>query len=264
MAPVTQTALAVVSCIVAAGFIGGFINYLGQNKPKDGDSKVEENGQASGPDGSDRGSGPATNTARPPAAYYVLLSTAAAITVPVLLYIIQSKISDSLFKVDLSTDLQTWFVFFGLCVLAAVFAQRYLEAVYAKLLQEINQTKNTANKALGTAGKAEENSIKAKGVVEDFRLNQPIKSETQASLASPPTAPSSLSPIQKKIFEALNDPAYSLKRRTLGGIMNDAALDQRTALSNLDQMKKENLVKEEAGGRTGTVYYRWIGSPSAT
>jgi len=261
MASFGQTAAAVLSCIIIAGILGGLVNYFGQNKPSNDNGEPAKGGGPKNPNDLVGPGGASAIATKLPAIYYILLSIAAASTVPLLLYLIQSKISDAIFKDDFATELQSWFVFFGLCVLAAVFAQKYLEAVYAKLLQEMNQTKNTAKKALGAASQAEENSIKARGVADDLRLNQVLKPEAKASLTP---APSHLTDIQKKIFDALNDPGFPLRRRTLGGIMNDAELDQTTALSNLNQMKAANLVKEEPGERTGTGYYRWIGTPSGT
>src|SRR5208282_1698583 len=119
---ISQVTFLVIACIVGAGVLGGLIGWLGEDKPNDKEGETPRS-----------------------CLYYLLISTAAATTVPLFLTLIQSGISTNVFATG-EIKLQDWFVFFGLCVLAAIFAKKYLDTLYEKLLDKLNKTDAKLNR----------------------------------------------------------------------------------------------------------------------
>lgn len=272
---ISQVAELLIACIVGAGFLGGLVGWMGDNPSKDpknggGDAPAKAAGHAASADG----------TAKP-LLYYILLSVGAAATVPLFLTLLQSKICDTIFSAGVDFKLQDWFVFFGLCVLAAIFAKRYLETLYEKLLErlqktdaKLDRTAQTADQTKDRLDETEENAAGSpalKSVIHLDRLTRGILSKELSEdltadaagsrAAEPPAPPPGLNDGERRIFAALHDPAYPLGRRSFGGVVSSTNLDQQTARGLLDKLKADGLVEEIRGERTRNFYYRWRDKP---
>jgi hypothetical protein len=248
-----QVTLSVIACIVGSGVLGGLIGWLGEDTTANNkNASAKESG------------------APKSCLYYLLLSIGAATTVPLFLTLIQSKISANVFSTGDAPKLEDWFVFFGLCVIAAIFAKNYLETLYGKLLDRLNKTdarlnktKATADATKGRVDEIAENRLQEGEPIEDT-VSSPVKKGIVAELTSSPSPipPSNLTDAEKKVWAALIDPTFPRRRRSLEGIVSDTKLDLGSAQSVLNKLKAANLVEEVHGERTDNVYYRWLGAPS--
>ena len=274
-----QVAASLIACIVAAGLLGGLVGWMGDDPPKDpknggGNGAAKAAGRAASADG----------TAKP-LAYYIFLSVGAAATVPLFLTLLQSKICDTIFSTGGDFKLQDWFVFFGLCVLAAIFAKKYLETLYEKLLErlqktdaKLDRTARTADQNKDRLDESVENAAGGPAALKSFirldrrtrgilaaefgeSLTEDAAGSHTAEPPAPPAPPPGLSDAEQRIFAALHDPAYPLGRRSFGGIVSSTNLDQQTAQNLLDKLSADGLVEEIRGEHTRNFYYRWRDKP---
>lgn len=264
-----------IACIVVAGCLGGLVGWMGDEPPKD-----PKGGGGNAPP---KAPGSSADSTAKPLAYYVLLSVGAAATVPLFLTLLQSKICDTIFSTGDDFKLQDWFVFFGLCVLAAIFAKKYLETLYEKLLERLQKTDAKLDRTAQTTAQnkdrldedkenAEADRAALKGVIHLDHLTRGILSkELGESLtadaagggaAEPPAPPPGLSDAEQKIYAALHDPAYPLGRRSFGGIVSSTYLDPQTTQSLLDKLEHDEFVEKIRGERTRNFYYRWRDKPT--
>ncbi len=86
---------------------------------------------------------------------YLVLGLTASFTVPLFL----NMISSSLIK-DAREDTLLQFVFFGICLIASVFSQKFLQSVSQKLLRELEQQKKDSKDIKQKINK-QENELKA-------------------------------------------------------------------------------------------------------
>lgn len=186
-------------------------------------------------------------------AYYFLLSIAAAFSVPLFLSLTQSKLLENILKQ--SPDLEDWFILFAMCLVAAIYAQSFLESVSKNLLQRVDNAVDTSHKALAKADDAQERSI-----------NMTADPAAQARSASAATAAASVrtaDPDTQKVLAALQNPKFPLHRRTLGGIVRDTKLDSDSAIAILGKLSATGVVRKVSGEISDTDYYELQAPPSA-
>lgn len=217
---------------IAAGILGGIINYF-----------------------QSRGDGESVNSWP----YYLLLSTCAAFIVPLFLSLAKSQILSNIFSPDLK--LEDWFVYFGACVLVAIYAKSFLETVSKKFLEELKGTSKTANQALETANQAshqaETTLNQMEGAFEKLE-NLPEGAVTKTLVVRPSPDVSRYSPDEQKVLTALMDPAYPLARRSLGGIASATKLSRQTVSTCLERLMDAKVVKKVEGEKTGNLFYELL------
>jgi hypothetical protein len=187
-------------------------------------------------------------------AYYFLLSIAAAFSVPLFLSVTKSELLESVLSTKLHAE--DWFILFAMCLIAAIYAQSFLESVSKNLLQRVDNAVDTSHKALAKADDAQERSI-----------NMTADPAAQARSASAATAAASVrttaDPDTQKVLAALQNPKFPLHRRTLGGIVRDTKLDSDSAIAILGKLSATGVVRKVSGEISDTDYYELQAPPSA-
>ncbi len=223
----TTIALLVILITVIDGILGGFINYYQSATAAD---SIKSR------------------------CYYVLLSIGAAFIVPLFLSLAKSNILTNIFSAKL--NLEDWFVFFGACVIAAIYAKAFLETVSQKFLKMAEDAKNAANAANRKSDElaaAQNKQDKASENVEN-KADDAAKKAFQARPA-PAVDLNAYGANEQKVLEALMSPAFPLGRRSLGGIASEAKLDRTAVTAILDKLIAAGVVREVAGERTGNIFY---------
>ncbi|MGO9444515.1 MAG: YEATS-associated helix-containing protein [Thiobacillaceae bacterium] len=219
---------------IAAGLLGGIINYFQSRSDSESVSGLP---------------------------YYLLLSTCAAFIVPLFLSLAKSQILSNIFSPTLK--LEDWFVYFGACVLVAIYAKSFLETVSKKFLDELKGTSKTANQALETANQAshqaETTLNQVEGAMEKLE-NRPGGAVTKALVVRASPDVSRYGPDEQEVLKALMDPAYPLARRSLGGIASATKLSRQTVTNCLDHLIDAQVVKKVEGEKTGSVFYELLDS----
>jgi hypothetical protein len=217
----TGVIVATILMILLAGIVGGGVNCLQARKA---DELVPKS----------RG-------------YYFLLSIAAAFSVPLFLSLTKSELLKGVLEAKIET-LEDWFILFAMCLVAAIYAQNFLETVSKNLLQRVQAAVDTSQKAAQTADKALEQSLNADT---DLAAKTNFAKAVAASLTlSGPADPNS-----QKILDALKNPKYRLGRRTIAGIASETNLSSATVGAILDKLIAEGVVVKEAGESSDTDYY---------
>jgi len=103
---------------------------------------------------------------------YCVLGLVASFIVPLFLNMISSNLLDTVKSKPLNL-----FVFAGFCLLAAVFSRRFLENVYNKLLQQVDQIKDDVNKIeeASTEPEASEHKITSQAFTDEGISNEDIR-----------------------------------------------------------------------------------------
>jgi hypothetical protein len=219
---------ATILMILLAGIVGGAINCLQARKP---DELIPKS----------RG-------------YYFLLSIAAAFSVPLFLSLTKSELLRSVLKVDQS-NIEDWFILFAMCLVAAIYAQSFLETVSKNLLQRVQDAVNTSQKAALTADKAL-NKAEAAG---EHSLNATTDAAATARFAKARAATGSASaPLdsdRQKVLDALKNPNFQLGRRTIGGIVAETKLSRPDVSGILDKLIAEGVVEKEREETSDSEFY---------
>lgn len=192
--------------------------------------------------------------------YYFLLSIAASFSVPLFLSLTKSELLGSVLSTNLKAE--DWFILFAVCLVAAIYAQTFLETVSKKLLARVDEvedkmkiTSGTANEALNKVEAAGERSLNpADDAAGKRRFTMAIAAAAQVSTADPE---------RQKILEALKNPKYSLGRRTLGGIALETKLSRQSVSAILNQLIGSGTVQQVAGEVSGTDYYELSPPPAS-
>jgi hypothetical protein len=187
--------------------------------------------------------------------YYFLLSIAATSTVPLFLSLTKSNLLNNVLAKDLNPE--EWFIFFAVCVVAAIFSQNFLETVSKKLLQKVDQIEQKANKAKSDAEKAGGEAKDAlQAATDQARASERLEQDTltpKALLVQKPLDLSKFDPTEQKVLQAIVESEF--ERRTLGGIASDTSLPYQTIRAALGKLIKMDVVREVIGPRTGNTLY---------
>jgi Bacterial regulatory protein, arsR family len=207
--------------ILVAGGVGGAINHLQARKA---DELIPKS-----------------------SVYYFLLSIAAAFSVPLFLSLTKSELLQDVLTLDQSKA-QDWFILFAMCLVAAIYAQNFLETVSKNLLQRVQAAVDTSQKAAQTANKALEQSLNAD-------TDPAAKTNFTKAVAASVTLSGHADPNRQKILDALKNPKYRLGRRTIAGIAAETNLSSAAISTILDKLIAEGIVAKESGESSDTDYY---------
>jgi hypothetical protein len=234
-----------IGTIVLAGVLGGWINCLQARK-----------------------------TAEPiptHRSYYFLLSIAAAFSVPLFLSLTKSELLKNVLATEPPLKIEDWFIFFAVCLIAAIYSQVFLESVSKRLLQRVDSVEQRLHETAEKADEAETNASdaieKSDKLIERLESGPPGAPETAAPLEragaeASPAAEGATPKIDineydeptRKVISALRSSRYSL--RTVSGIARDAAPLSRAAVRQiLTRLMQDGLVLETIGPKTGNVLY---------
>ncbi len=228
------TSICAIIMMLVAGILGGGVNCLQARKT--GDPLPKSRG------------------------YYFLLSIAASFSVPLFLSLTKSELLKDVLSPEASLT-EDWFILFAVCLVAAIYAQAFLESVSKKLLARVDQVEDKVNIASGTANEAL-NKAEAAG---ERSLNPTDDAAGQRRFSMARAAATQMSaadPEKQKILEALKNSKYSLGRRTLGGIALETNLSRQTVSAVLNQLIAVGAVQKVAGEVSGADYYELSPPPA--
>jgi len=93
--------------------------------------------------------------------YYFLLSIAAAFSVPLFLSLTKSELLQNVLSTTPPLKTEDWFILFAVCLVAAIYAQTFLETISKNLLQRVQGAEDSSQKALHIAQAVGEQSLNA-------------------------------------------------------------------------------------------------------
>ena len=237
----TSNTIYVILMILLAGLLGGAINCLQARKADEPSPKSW--------------------------IYYVLLSIAAAFSVPLFLSLTKSALLTHALATTPSPMIEDWFVLFAVCLVAAVFAQNFLESVSSQLMKRMDvvekETKETAEKteaATGTADKAlniaeATGDLAANQTTDQDKMKRAEAARAELTMSSAAAA----DPDTQKILNTFKNPKFPLGRRSIGGIVLESKLPRATATAILNKLVADGIVDRIAGELSGSEYYELRG-----
>jgi hypothetical protein len=232
----TNNTIWVITVILLAGILGGGINCLQARKA---DEPLPKNGF-----------------------YYFLLSIAAAFAVPLFLSLTKSSLLKDLLGTTPAAA-EDWFILFAICLVAAIYAQSFLESVSNQLMKRMDHVEQQTKKNTQVASAASGDAVNALNVAE-------ANSEQIANQTADPTAKmqfatklnlmaaapvKSADPTEQKVLDALKSQKYPLGRRSLGGIVLETKLNRADVTAILNKLIADGAVEEVPGAASGTAYY---------
>lgn len=151
-------------------------------------------------------------------------------------------------------------VFIGFCLVAAIFSRRFIETIGEKILQELKDTKATAESAkeIAETSKEEVELLTSKSTEVDNELE--LEAETVSTSTTTTTTRSPNEDFKmleqtkhevQKILTALKNPSYTF--RTLKGISEESEIAEDKVLKTLEAFKNLGLAKEIS--RRGNILY---------
>jgi YLATT-like protein len=212
----------VIGVILAAGLLGGAVNYFMTKKDD--------------PDGG----------------YWksATLGIAAALLVPLFLNMISSTLLDSIRNTTTGiVDLTKILVFTGFCLVAAISSTAFIKTLSDRILQEAREAKKVARQA----------DKKASDAQADVQLI--VEKETEAETSSGPNAPLSASTItvsenEAKLLRSLATGRWVLRTRT--GLAKETGINKPEVDSMMDELRSRQLVGHKyIAGRAGEKKKRW-------
>lgn len=167
----------------------------------------------------------------------ILLSTAAAMLVPLFLALAQSSLLESMLQSKNMFASSDIFVFFGFCLVGGIASNRFIATISKKVLQEIKQTQEEVKEIREqTAPFLEQITEPEESEEESFRNLVQVRNE------------------ERKVLKALNHPRYKL--RSISGIVADTGLPREQVEKMLDELKDKGLVIEVTKTRRKGI--RWM------
>jgi DNA-binding MarR family transcriptional regulator/branched-subunit amino acid transport protein len=174
---------------------------------------------------------------------FVAVGIVAAATVPLFLSITDSTIVNELSSdTDISTN---FFIFLGVCIVAAFASRAFLESLSKKLIEGIENAEAKAIAAQQSAETATELAEEVGDLVEGGETSKELPQPVATQLMP-------LTPDEKKVLNA----TAKLTMRTASGIAKDARLERGATLAILDSLADKGLVELSTSPRTGSPRHR--------
>jgi DNA-binding MarR family transcriptional regulator len=160
-----------------------------------------------------------------------------------------------------------WYVFFGFCVLAAYSAQRFLQAMLNRVLQELESQKGKVQEAQKSARVARQDAASARQLAEDLAddVSEPESLAMRASFLPEP-----LSAEETSVIVAFQEAPASQRwtRRSIAGLAADTGLSESQVERSLIHLIERGLVEkrtiaDRVRWRLTPVGRRWKSSVSA-
>lgn len=164
----------------------------------------------------------------------VLLSTAAALLVPLFLALAKSGLLESLLQsknIWASSDI---FVFLGFCLVAGIASNRFISSISERILREVKRTKE----------EVKEIQEQTEPILE--QLIEPDEESTGQRVQ--------ITDEERKILNALNNSLYKL--RSISGIVAETKLPREKVEKLLKELKDKGLVIEV--NKTRKKGIRWM------
>lgn len=183
--------LIIFSIIILSGILGGIANFVIVENPK----KLADWKSAGG---------------------YVILGVVAAFTVPLFL----NMISSNLLEIGQSNYL-VLFVFCGFCLVAAVFSKSFLENMYSKIIQQVNNLKEE---------------------IQELKEQESEPELSDSTIVESKQKELELSESERKVLFAFGVGKYSY--RSFSGIKNETNLELEVVKNSLDSLVSKALLAQ--------------------
>jgi hypothetical protein len=157
----------------------------------------------------------------------------AAFLIPLFLEIIKSNIGK-----ELGTSLYEYLVFGGLCLVAAIFSDKFIDTLGDKILQKADHAEQ----------KASESSEKINTMIE--KVAEPeneMQSLVESRLSGLSASTGQENDEFHQIINALKNTNYHF--RTISGIAKETKLDKNTVKKSLMELQEKDLVKQVDTGK---------------
>jgi hypothetical protein len=155
------------------------------------------------------------------------------------------------------TYYEAYFIFSGICLIAAFSARRFIDSVSKQVLQRLEQVQETAQGAAATAATARQVAQEAVNEVEsvDEQVGAPLPPEVEVErLGDTPVENETilLTPVERRALKAMEKRTY----RTRTGIAEDSGISRNQISEVLDVLHQKKLVVPTKSPTTGGA--RWI------
>jgi hypothetical protein len=191
-----------IGVMLASGILGGLANYSALERRTQASKRITWGG-------------------------YVLLGVAAAFAVPLFLNMISSNLLDAGRTAPLNL-----FVLCGFCVIAALFSRSFLENLYNKILQQVQD-------------------VEAKVERIEEVASEPESSDDEIATAK--QKESSLPENNLKVLSALNGSKYAY--RSLSGLARQAQLTKQETQHVLNDLLAKGFVGQTMGKNNRTLWF---------
>lgn len=232
--------LLIIVVILAAGCLGGVVNYLLRTKSDPDALKWWES---------------------------IVVGTGAAFLVPLFLNMASSDLVEKMRSAQGAPDFSKFLVFAGFCLVAAMSSRAFIKTISDRVLKDVAEAKEKATSAETKADSAEKRSIgaeeKASEVqsrVEPFVESSTEQDSSEASFTALESARVPLSDVEKKVLDTLARDKYVLRTRT--GIAKDSGLEKEAVVQCVEDLKARGLVNStQILKRDGEPRTRWYITP---
>ena len=198
--------LVVIGVILAAGFLGGLVNYFLASKD---DPEARSFGKS------------------------ITLGIAASLLVPLFLNMISSNLLESI-RSGASPDLSRVLVFLGFCLVAAISSTSFIKTLSDRILQEAKEAKKVARQA---DKKATDLESTMQPIVEKETEGEESASETVASLVAQRPV---VNENEKKLLQKLANGRWVLRTRT--GLAKETSISKPEVDRMMDDLRRRKLV----------------------
>lgn len=187
---------------------------------------------------------------------YILTGLCAAMTIPLFLNMISSKIIPDILEASKpSHTLSQALILMGFCIIASIYSKNFLGSVSEKILQKAQEAQKNSIEAKDKANAALEATSHTQDEI------QPIIAASQEpeSIDSPLSSKinhlsqqwsllqqvDSLSENERKILETLVNNKYTF--RSISGLSKDSGMEQDIVSQTISELLKKDLVGERIG-----------------
>lgn len=232
--------VSIVAVIVAAGCLGGMVNYFLTLK-----TDPER-------------MGPFAN---------LVVGIGAAFLVPLFLNMLSSDLIEKIHPAQGNPDFSKFLVFAGFCLVAAMSSRAFIKTLSERILKEVTEAKQKASaaeeKAVSAEQKAmgaEERASEAKAAVEPIVASNTEQDSNARSLGTEAASLVALDDADKLILDKLAHGKYTL--RTRSGLSEDTKLDKPIVDQKMDELKQKGFVSStKVLNRSGEPRRRWYITP---
>ena len=182
---------------------------------------------------------------------FILLGVVAAACVPLFLSLVKSRIMESILTDNQHNQLESYLIFTGLCLVAAYSARTFITSLSQRVLQDLQDVKQTAKTAKATALDAKEVAQEVALEAEDLdagatESTPEIQADLKTDISKEPSGPS-VTPDERRVLEPLSRKTY----RTRTGVAEDSGIRINRISEVLEDLAAKKLALETKSPRTG-------------
>lgn len=172
----------------------------------------------------------------------IIKGIGAAVLVPLFLALVQSDIIDTT-----KQDLQQFMLFGGLCLITAIFSDKFFDSIGAKVMAQVKEAKTIAKKADEKAENAETIAREAEESNQEFDVADDVLFNIKEARWQEGTE-SKIKKVAKSIIES------KFSYRTVGGIANDTGIPRSELTDLLNGMQEKGMAKKKINRKGNDIW----------